>query len=42
MMMIMDHIYIYILKVLRHGISKILNPPAIQARSSIRVAPSMF
>ena len=36
------HIYIYILKVHRHGISKIRNPPAIQARSNVRVAPNMF
>ena len=39
---IMDHIYIYILKVHRHGISKIRNPSAILARSNVRVAPNMF
>jgi len=41
-MMIMDHIYIYILKVHRHGISKIRNPSAIPARSNVRVAPYLF
>jgi hypothetical protein len=38
----MDHIYIYILKVRRHGISNIRNPSAILARSNVRVAPNMF
>ena len=44
LMMIMDHIqvYIYILKVHRHGISKIRNVSAIPVRSNVRVAPNMF
>ena len=42
MMMIIDHIYIYILKAHRHGISKIRNASAIPARSNVRVAPNMF
>ena len=45
MMMMIDHIYIryiYILKVHRHGISKIRNLSVILARSNVRVAPYMF
>ena len=42
MMTIMDHICIYILKVHRHGISKLRSPSALPARSNVRVAPKIF
>jgi hypothetical protein len=42
MIMIRDAIYMYILKVHRHGISKIRNLFAIPARSNVRIAPNMF
>ena len=38
----MDHIYIYISKVHRHGNSKIRSPSTIPARSNVRVAAYMF
>ena len=39
---IMDHIFIYISKVHRHGIPKIRNLSTIPARSNVRVAANMF
>ena len=42
MIMIMDHIYIYILKVHPHGMSKIRNLSAIPARSHVRVARILY
>ena len=42
LVMIMDHIYICILKVRRHGIPKITQPSAILARGNVRAAPNMF
>ena len=40
--MIMDHIYIYILKAHRHDISKICIPSTIPPRSNVRVAQKKF
>ena len=42
MMILMVHMYIYISKVHRHGISKIRSPSAIPARSNVRVAAIML